>query len=104
MATRANLYGFGLSGIGGLYAEAVGTVVCSLPPQNGAWVSDTLGRAKAKAEREAREGRKGKREPGRVREAEETKEQRTRRATRRCLKNRQIVTVSLTVRAVLIKC
>ena len=39
-----------------------------------------------------------------VREAAETKEKRTGSATTRCLKNRQIVTVSLTLRAVLIKC
>lgn len=46
----------------------------------------------------------GEWESGRVREAAETKEKRTKNAARQCLKNRQIVTVSLTLRAVLIKC
>ena len=46
----------------------------------------------------------GEWESGRVREAVETKEKRTKNAIRQWLKNRQIVTVSLTLRAELIKC
>ena len=45
----------------------------------------------------------GEWESGRVREAAETKEKRTKNATRQCLKNRQIVTVSLTLCVVLIE-
>lgn len=107
MSARANLYEFGQSGIGGLYERAVCTAIRLLSPQSGACRSDELGRAEAKAPREAREGekekeeRKGKRKAGAERKAGE---KRAGSVAWWCLKNRQIVTVSLTMHAVLIKC
>lgn len=107
MSARANLYEFVQSGIGGLHEGAVCTAIRLLSPQSGACSSYELGRAEAKAPREAREGekkkeeRKGKSKAGAERKAGE---KRTGSVTWWCLKNRQIVTVSLTLRAVLIEC